>query len=385
MYSFTFTLILPLMCSDWTYSTYYISGLSKRELENKASEINAYYSSEAKENLMKLKPRIVTEGRIGSDIAVGIVTLPRLIKGQTLNYLTQTFVKLYQSLFQDSEEVFPNKVLFVCDVFAGPGNHTEVKSLSSLCDVSKRFPINDPSAVIMDNYEKEKEDYAFCIDMALKYQPQYVLIVEDDAIPFANMLKVLKVVLNRFLENVSSDGNVLPGVEEWAYLKLYYPDRWKGFAFEVVPLLELLGLGLIGGSLFVGFGCFCRPKEKRYVMVRVPFLLGFIYLVLVALSVGRQHLINWRRISNCTYTVLPAPNCCSPAILYKADKAKELSDYLKTLKCSATFPIDYAIDQFARDGGYSKFLIEPNLVQHIGMLSTLKSWSLHPEEFIYRY
>ena len=177
----------------------------------------------------------------------------------------------------------------------------------------------------------------------------------------------------------------MPGVEEWAYLKLYYPDRWKGFAFEVVPLLELLGLGLIGGSLFVGFGCFCRPKEKRYVMVRVPFLLGFIYLVLVALSVGRQHLINWRRISNCTYTVLPAPNCCSPAILYKADKAKELSDYLKTLKCSATFPIDYAIDQFARDGGYSKFLIEPNLVQHIGMLSTLKSWSLHPEEFIYRY
>ena len=146
-----------------------------------------------------------------------------------------------------------------------------------------------------------------------------------------------------------------------------------------------MGLGLIGGSLFVGFGCFCRPKEKRYVMVRVPFLLGFIYLVLVALSVGRQHLINWRRISKGTYTVLPAPNCCSPAILYKADKAKELSDYLKTLKCSATFPIDYAIDQFARDGGYSKFLIEPNLVQHIGMLSTLKSWSLHPEEFIYRY
>ena len=243
MYSVTFTLILPLMCSDWTYSTYYIRGLSKREMENKALEINVYYASEAKEKLMKLKPHIVTEGRIGSDIAVGIVTLPRLIKGQTLNYLTQTFVKLYQSLFQDSEEVFPNKVLFVCDVFAGPGNHTEVKSLSSLVDVSKRFPINDPSAVIMDNYEKEKEDYAFCIDMALKYQPQYVLIVEDDAIPFANMLKVLKVVLNRFLENMSSDGNVLPQSEEWAYLKLYYPERWKGFAFEVIPLLELMGLG----------------------------------------------------------------------------------------------------------------------------------------------
>ena len=97
-------------------------------------------------------------------------------------------------------------------MFAGPGNHTEVESLSSLVDVSKRFPVNDPSSVIMDNYEKDKEDYAFCIDIALKYQPEYVLIVEDDAIPFANMLKVLKVVLNRFLENVSSDGNVLPGV-----------------------------------------------------------------------------------------------------------------------------------------------------------------------------
>ena len=363
-----------------------MSGASRKELEEKAMKVNTYYAAKAKDYLSHLNP-VTTKGfhkdRQEIDLAIGIVTVPRQIRAQKLDYLTQTFAKLYQNFQQESENNF-HKTLFVCNVFAGPGNHTEAQRLGSFVHFSDRFPVNDPGAVVMDRFDKEKDDYAYCIDEALKYQPKYVLIVEDDTIPHSSMFEVLKVLLENLVENGLRDGHVVSKRQDWAYLKLYYPERWKGYSFEVIPLVELVGLGLIGGSLFACCGSLFSKRRLTHAVVWILYLSGFIYLVLVATMVGRQYLIEWRRISKYTYTVVPAPDCCSPAILYAADKARQLSGYLKKQKCTATFPLDAAIDKFSRTKSYNKYLIEPNLVQHIGMLSSIKTWSQYPQEFIHR-
>ena len=383
LYSVTFTVVLPLVCSDWSYSVYYMSSASRSELEQKAMKVNARHATKAKDYLWHLNPsdaKELNKGKQGIDLAIGIVTVPRKIRAQKLEYLTQTFVKLYQNIQQDSGSKF-HKMLLVCNVFAGPGNHTEAQSLSSFVRVSERFPVNDPGAVIMDRFNKEKDDYAYCIDELLKFQPQYVLIVEDDALPYPNIFEVLKTILHH-LKNDPLDGRALRRTKDWAYLKLYYPERWKGYSFEVIPLIELTGLGLIGGTVFVFCGFLFRRSTHSSTFVQ--FSSGFLYFVLVAVMIGRPYLIEWRRITKYTYTLVPAPDCCSPTILYAADKAKQLSDHLKMLRCSATFPLDAAIDNFSRSKRYNKYLIEPNLVQHIGMLSSIKTFSEHPQEFIHR-
>ena len=113
-------------------------------------------------------------------------------------------------------------------------------------------------------------------------------------------------------------------------------------------------------------------------------MVGSLYAILVAFMVGRQYIMEWRRISKFTYRVVPAPDCCSPAILYAADKAKQLSAYLKTKTCSSSYPIDLAMDEFAKVNNYKKYLVEPNLLQHIGMFSSIKAKSAFPQRFIYR-
>lgn len=376
-YSVTFMVFLPALCNDLIYSKYYMNTLHKRELEESAMKLNAECANEAKQYLSKLSPDHLNkekEKNQAVELAIGIITVPRQIKSQRLDYLTQTFVKTYQYMRQDSDSNFLSKALFICNVFAGPGNHSEAQRLNSFVDIHRRFPVNDPAAVIMDKFDKEKEDYAHCIDIALSYQPKYILMLEDDTVPHTNLFEVLKEIIDKDLRKK----------QDWAYLKLYYPERWKGFGFEVIPLLELTGIGILGGSVFVLCGVMCYNRKYDKVLERTQFLLGFVYLVLVTIMIGRQHFIEWRRISKSTYAVVPAPDCCSPAILYPADVASELSDYLKSFKCSATRPIDFAIDEFIRTKGHRKYLIEPNLMQHIGMLSSLKTWSDHPEEYIGR-
>ena len=389
IYAITFAIVLPSICSDWAYSKYYFSGWPRSQMEQRAAELNNHYVAKAHEYIENLSANNSLHfhkqlrSKEGVDLAIGIVTIPRFHQPYKLDYLTQTFVRLDQSLNQDLEN-FEKKVLFMCNTFPGPGNHTELQLLTSLVSVNSRYPKYNATAAIMDRFEKEKQDYSYCIDVALTYKPKYVLIVEDDTLARDNIFEILHYALMNLVENKFSGGDLNHNTEEWAYLKLFYPDRWKGYAFEIPRLLELIAIGSIGGPLFVLIGFKCSRKESMVCPTLIYFVVGSVYFILVALMIGRPYLIEWRRISKYTYTVVPAPDCCSPAILYAADRAKKLSAYLKTVKCESKYPIDFAMDKFAKIYNYKKYLIEPNLMQHIGMFSSIKTKSKHPQEFIYR-
>ena len=388
IYAITFAIALPVICNDWAYSHYYFRGWSRSTMEKRAVDLNTYHAAEAREYIDKLTTNesllIGTQlSQSDVDLAIGIVTVPRSRPPYRLDYLTQTFVALHRSISQEPVNL-ERKVVFMCNTFPGPGNHSELQRFTSLVTIYNRYTKDNVSASRLNSFEKEKEDYVYCMNVALTYEPKYVLIIEDDTLAVNNLLEILHYILLSSVENKFSGGDLSHNVEEWAYLKLFYPNRWKGYAFETIRVLELVSIGLVGGSISVLVGCKCTRKESTPSTLLAFFIVGSVYFILAAFMIGRPYLIEWRRISKYTYTVVSAPDCCSPAILYAADKARKLANFLKTVKCNANFPIDYAMDEFAKRNNYKKYLIEPNVFHHIGMFSSIKSKSRHPEQFIYR-
>ncbi len=371
----TFAILLPFLCGDLVYSSYYVSSASRSQVEDKVMKLNSYFANKAQESFPNLIFPNKEDDRDDVDVVIGIVSVPRQIRNVQVHYLTQTVVAMLENMNRKAGKMFARKALFICDVFAGPGEHVEAKKLGSRAEVKERFQTNDPGAAIMDTFDKEKEDYAFCIDVALTYKASYVLMIEDDVLPVTDLFGVLEALL---------DSSILRRNSNWAYLKLFYPDRWKGYGYEFVPLVELCGLGLIGGSTFLSCAHLWGRHNRNHRTKPRHFAVGFIYAVLIAVTVGRQYVTEWRRVSKSTYTVVPAPDCCTPAILYSSQNAKELSEHLKMTTCSAAFPVDAAIEQFASKHGHEKYLVEPNLMQHIGMLSSIKTWSDRPLDFLYR-
>ena len=387
LYTVTFAVVLPILCNDWAYSHYISRGWLRSEMEKRAVDLNNYHVEKAHDYVENLKSHpslcLNKQSHEEVDIAIGVVTVPRFHSTYRLDYLTQTFVALHRSLCEDSINFQP-RVLFLCNTYPGPGNHSELQGLDSFVPIHNKYPKDNASAAAMNKFEKEKQDYAYCLDVALTYNPKYVIIIEDDTLTLNNFFEVLHYVLINMVENKFMSGEHTNNLYSWAYLKLFYPNRWKGYAFEAGPVIELISLGSIGGSLAVLLGHRYNKRARNFISNFVFFILGSLYIVLVAFMVGRQYIMEWRRISKFTYRVVPAPDCCSPAILYTADKAKQLSTYLKTKTCSSSYPIDFAMDEFAKLNNYKKYLVEPNLLQHIGMFSSLKAKSAFPERFIYR-
>ena len=313
------------------------------------------------------------------DIAVGVVTVRRLHNTMRLDYLTQVVTRLMHLFTTDT--TVSNKVLFVCDTHAGPGPHDEAARLGRYVPVYRRFPTPNATYVIMDRFRKEAQDYEFCVRQALRYSPRYVLIMEDDAVPRLDFFSVLHHMLENYVQRKPRDDSHV--VHYWAFVKLFYPQRWQGYGLEADRLLELLGVGVLGGCVFLVLLLSCNRRQYRTLTRGVFFTSGGLYCMLCAWTMGRQHLLELRRGSKSLYRLLPAPNCCSPANVYPYDKALQLVSFLSHTACSPLFPLDAALDQFVQDNNYRSYLVEPNLVKHIGMISSLKTESTNLEEFIF--
>lgn len=385
LYVITFCIVLPGMCNNLPYSKFYSPLWSADEMRNRATQLNNRRLIHADQYLAKLDRNIsykhfealLTSDQV--DLAVGVVTVKRHHKSLRLGYLTQVVTRLMD--YYSVNSAFPNKLMFICDTYAGPGGHEEAIHLGKYVPLFQRFPKGNASFVIMDHFDKEKEDYVFCLKRALHYNPKYIIIFEDDALPRNNFFSVLENTLeNHVQRKPRTDTSDI--VHHWAYVKLYYPERWQGYSYEFPKIIELFGTGLFGGSIFLIVLLGCNRRRFRTITKVIFFLAGATYCIFSACLIGRQYFLEWRRISSHLHRIVPAPNCCSPANVYPYDKALQLVSYLSKHRCSPTFPLDAALDSFAKDNNYMTHLIEPNLIKHIGMYSSLKSNPEHFEEFL---
>uniref|UniRef100_A0A8C5XA05 Post-GPI attachment to proteins GalNAc transferase 4 n=1 Tax=Malurus cyaneus samueli TaxID=2593467 RepID=A0A8C5XA05_9PASS len=333
----TFGVLAPLICHRLLHSYFY---LRRWHLSPMSQEFLAQNQQEGRAALHYFE----TIDTFQPLLLITIITVQRR---NDFHYVLQVAARFHRLLQQCGTHCQSHRLL-LCNVESDPNSHQDVRLLSSFFPmVSRGKPAreSDPS---LNPFEKEKQDYVFCLEQSLlAYNPEYVLLVEDDAVPEDEIFSVLQHLFSaRFSK---------PYLRDALYFKLYHPERLQRyFNPEPMRLLEWLGLGLFLGPVWG--------------------LVAFFALYSMALSelVGRHYGLELRRLHPALYNVVPASECCTPAMLFPASSARRALGYLRELRCRRGFAKDTALYSLLRGRGENAFVVEPNLVRHVGMYSSLR-------------
>ncbi|NP_001108291.1 uncharacterized protein LOC100137688 [Xenopus laevis] len=252
--------------------------------------------------------------------------------------------------------------LFICNVDLYPASHEDACLLSQLLPSVKRH-VEGQEDDSPNIFEREKQDYSFCLSSTLKtFNPEYVLLIEDDAVPEADIFSAFfELVHVRFPQEPLGGG---------LYAKLYHPERLQGYLNpEPMRILEWFGLGsLIGLALNLAYTVLFLQSKFSW----RPFMIFTVYSMLMAELFGRHYILELRRILPGLYNVVPATECCTPAMLFSEASARRTLVYLDELTCKAGYAKDIALYRELGRRGEWAWAIEPNMVKHVGLFSTLR-------------
>jgi len=136
---------------------------------------------------------------------------------------------------------------------------------------------------------------------------------------------------------------------------------------------ELCFIALVGA--LVGIFCNsweCRRRGRNQSSLAYG-ILGAVYAVLLALVISRQTLLEIRRISLFFLQVRQDKGCCTQAVIYQMKALPGIVNYLDSPSTVArrSEGVDLALDDWTRQNGLLSYLVEPSLVRHIGMYSSL--------------
>lgn len=288
--------------------------------------------------------------------------IPSVSRPGKVRYLTQVVAALLPQI-TDSD-------VFMVLNAEGP-EHTEAKNLSSTVHVeivtNKRVNI----------YMKEKEDYIYGLEWCLKNGAKFSVILEDDVLPPSDFVHRLKFVLQF---RMPSDR------KKWAFLKLYYPEKWEGWSNEPRIVLELIATAFFGGTILTSsvyvFQLVLVRTLPNKVELFIVGLLSSAFMLYALFTLGRPHWLSLRKWSPHLSSVVSSPGCCTPAVVYPQAHLSDLIEYLRNAESTYDFAKDLVLDKFAGERGLAHLLVVPNMVKHIGFVSSLgRSDMKRPQDF----
>ena len=318
-------------------------------------------------------------------LSIGIITTNRENSDVwRLHYLTQTAAAIHKEIRRD--DLFDRKVLFICNVDPHPDTYNESKRIQHLVESVNRFSGKETTKTSASElFEKEKNDYIFCLEHAVNYDPEYVILLQDDAVVMDGFLNVLYNNLHHRITNDRVGRKDGHNSKSWTSLKLYHPEKWQGFSFSLKTLIELCGFSMLVGWSFVMFGSIFHSINRPYSRSRWQiqlFFIGVIYALTLAICIGRPAILSIMAQHPQLYKVVSDPGCCIPAVMYNRAYIQGLIDFLRKTRCHIDFPVDLAIDKYFFMTGNSSYLLEPNIVTHVGMLSSLRPGLKVASEFL---
>ena len=280
-------------------------------------------------------------------LTIAVVTRDRQSpQGWRPAYLPQSLAAYLREAGQAAGEVG----VVVCDVQV-EGTQPEMELVSGLVPVVARRQ-EAPGPPGLHRLEREKQDYVFCLREAARWHnsSQAVLVVEDDSLPLPGLVHHLRDLLARRSRSTTAFIKLFHPVELQGYLQPE-PHRWVEWV-ALALLLLLLQHALLRTDL---------PLTSSFSLPRL--LLTMILLEVV----GRQTLLPLRP----TYSLVPAPSCCTPANLYPAPSLPALLAALETTTCGPGLAKDFALVEVVSSLGRQAWAVQPNLVRHVGVVSSL--------------
>ncbi|XP_035671272.1 post-GPI attachment to proteins factor 4-like [Branchiostoma floridae] len=380
LYISVFCVILPICCHKWYFSVYYnqklhLGGASPSVYARKVNDecivrAVSFFSQKRDAQL----PRTTNDVKM----VIGFVTIKR--KGEIKDggdykprYLLQTVAGLLQERLPDTIHVL------ICNVATNPSSHTDAAFLSKYVTVVSRYGKYGAAKPPGHLQDKEREDYIFCLNQSLSYNPRYVLLLEDDALVVPGAVDVLVYVVDKIEDRryrFEASKTLAKLYSPLSLQRDFYTDKPSRI---VRNLLELLSIGLFGGSLLrILYTLLCERNRENHRLLDGYFVASLICCVLAALAISRPHLLELRRISKQLYMVLEANDCCTQAILYHREVAKSIVSQFEKGFVPDWYPIDAGLDYLAEKLGLAPVCVEPNLFTHIGMYS-----ALHEGENVY--
>ena len=298
-----------------------------------------------------------------------------VVRPQNTLYLTQSVARLASLLTSQMKE---RSYSFVVYNAAGE-KHAEAVQLSNIVPVihaTKKREGGGRVNGVLDAYESERHDYVEALQLCLQRKATYSIILQDDAVADQRFFQKLEFVLHHWLPKSST----------WAMLKLFYPEKYQGWGNDPSMIVELLFVVLVASvsltllvSLILPGLTWGRPTSALPLALRLVASTAFILFAI--LTLGRPHWEELRKVHPYFTSAVPARGCCIPAVLYPQEHLHEVVNYLSSLHCSSAFPVDIALDKFVEEKGLQKYLTVPNIVRHIGYLSSLPKGYKSTKEF----
>ncbi|XP_010217650.1 PREDICTED: transmembrane protein 246 [Tinamus guttatus] len=359
----TFGVLAPLICHRLLHSYFYVRHWHLNPMSQEFLERNRQQGQAALRYFEELQ--VLNTSEAASSEAFRpflLVTIITVQRRSDFHYVLQVASRFHRLLQQCGTRCQSHRIL-LCNVEPDPSSHQDVRLLSSFFPMVSRDKTKEDPKPRMNQFEKEKQDYVFCLEQSLSvYNPEYILIVEDDAVPEEEIFPVLQhLLLARFSK---------PYLRDALYFKLYHPERLQRYLNpEPMRILEWLGLGMFLGPMLNCVYSWAAGRPS----LSWPIVLFFaLYSMALSELVGRHYMLELRRLTPTLYNVVPATECCTPAVLFSAASARRALSYLEGLHCRQGFAKDIALYSLLRAKGENAYVVEPNLVQHVGMYSSLR-------------
>merc|ERR1712150_406247 len=187
----------------------------------------------------------------------------RKIQRYEPHYLTQVvhkWIVLLRAAKLDMSSISVH--LSVCNVDEDPRSYREAEELKRFVPMVTRFNnYNDSkfhltNSMNIERKRKEKQDFVFCQSEFLANDTDYLLVVEDDAMPKDDFITVLNHVIHTHLEYNIVRGDVRETGGNVSWVKLYHPEAFSLFvAYEYERVPEWLALSAVLGSLLTFINC----------------------------------------------------------------------------------------------------------------------------------
>lgn len=233
--------------------------------------------------------------------------------------------------------------------------------------------------------ENMQLDHSILVEACQKHGSPYFALVQDDVIASKDWLQ-------RLWRGVAHLENMPKANEkDWLYLRLFYHEGLMGWNNEEVMdyVKIIVGVYAILGAVFLITIRCCRRRRRATrsraksvgngTALRPPQTHSFSYLASLALALwipacitlffvaGR---VTFHRVTNRSPTVreMPQYGCCAQGLVFPQRHMDGVLNLLR--EPPYDFPVDMLIEAHANKNEFTKWALDPSILQHIGRVES---------------
>lgn len=306
------------------------------------------------------------------------------VKRSRIQYLNETVGSALEGLDKYERNALSLQVLFAD---TDPSIHPDYeRHWLNTVDYASGYNISSEQLKKLEGYKRDQKvrakalfDYTYALDQCLnKTDAPYIGIFEDDIV-FADSWLVKTIQALADIEKKGTD---------WLYLRIFWTDVMLGWDRDIDPwytnpiLLYILALGF---TYTAAFGLHRRIKHSRsqtdvnvlYIIlcVTVPAIVTLIFMI------GQNSLFPLDGLQR-----MDVKGCCTQSLIFSRPQVSALAARLRSVHPDQT---DLIMEEYADEAGLARFALAPQLVQHVGLVSSRgtrrrdsrSNWAFYFEDF----